>query len=149
MIDTYMEWPTKISNWATAIEKGPSWHMRTAQAQSGPMLTACMNNWKLWNISICSICPYPYQIVKIRWIIWIFAVHIYPQIPLFSPLGSIISEHWVMLKLVLLNQDMPCLCKQCRSRSVGFWTDLDLHCLPFSIWICINNLDQVNWLPEN
>ena len=27
--------------------------------------------------------------------------------------------------------------------------DLDLHCLPFSIWICINNVDQVIWLAEN
>ena len=25
-------------------------------------------------------------------------------------------------------------------------TDLDLHCLSFSMWICINNLDQVIWL---
>ena len=25
-------------------------------------------------------------------------------------------------------------------------TELDLHCLQFSIWICINYLDQVNWL---
>ena len=28
-------------------------------------------------------------------------------------------------------------------------TDLDLHCLPFSMWIYINNLDQVFWLAEN
>ena len=28
-------------------------------------------------------------------------------------------------------------------------TDLDLHCLPFSMWIYINNLDQVIWLAEN
>ena len=26
-----------------------------------------------------------------------------------------------MLTLVLLNPDIPCLCKQCRSRSGGFW----------------------------
>ena len=26
-----------------------------------------------------------------------------------------------VLILVLLNPDIPCLCKQCRSRSVGFW----------------------------
>ena len=26
-----------------------------------------------------------------------------------------------ILTLVLLNPDIPCLCKQCRSRSVGFW----------------------------
>ena len=49
-------------------------------------------------------------------------------------------------------EHMPCLSKQCRSRSVGFWrsqTDLDLHCLPSSMWIYINNLDQVIWLAEN
>ena len=28
-------------------------------------------------------------------------------------------------------------------------TDVDLHCLSFGIRICINNLDQVNWLAEN
>ena len=32
------------------------------------------------------------------------------------------------LTLVLLNQDIPCLCKQCRAKSVGFWRQL--------IWIC-------------
>ena len=28
-------------------------------------------------------------------------------------------------------------------------TDLDLHCLPISMWHCINNLNQVIWLAEN
>ena len=28
-------------------------------------------------------------------------------------------------------------------------TDLDLHCLSFSIWKCINNLHQVIWLADN
>ena len=57
----------------------------------------------------------------------------------------------LFLTLVLLNPDIPCLCKQCRSRSVGLLkpTDLDRHCLPFSNWIYINNLDQVIWLAEN
>ena len=36
------------------------------------------------------------------------------------------------LTLVLLKPDIPCLCKQCSSRSV-LLTDLDLHCLSFSI----------------
>ena len=27
--------------------------------------------------------------------------------------------------------------------------DLDLHCLPSSMWIYTNNLDQVIWLAEN
>ena len=34
-----------------------------------------------------------------------------------------------VLTLVLLNPDMSCLCKQCRSRSVGFWRSQ-------LIWIC-------------
>ena len=29
-----------------------------------------------------------------------------------------------------------------------FPTDLDLHCLPLSIWICVNKMDQVIWLAE-
>ena len=33
------------------------------------------------------------------------------------------------LTLVLLNPDIPCLCKQCRSRSVGFWRSQ-------LIWLC-------------
>ena len=36
---------------------------------------------------------------------------------------------FVMLTLVLLNPDMSCPCKQCRSRSIGFWTSQ-------LIWIC-------------
>ena len=28
-------------------------------------------------------------------------------------------------------------------------TDLDLHCLTLSIWICINKLDQAIWLAKN
>ena len=32
------------------------------------------------------------------------------------------SSLLLMLTLVLLNQDIPCLCKLCRSRSVGFFT---------------------------
>ena len=55
------------------------------------------------------------------------------------------------LTLVLLNWDIPCLCKQCRSRSVVLKkpTDLDLQCLPFRMWIYSNNPVQVIWLAEN
>ena len=35
-----------------------------------------------------------------------------------------------LLTLVLLNPKIPCLCKQCRSRSVGFWRSQ-------LIWSCI------------
>ena len=52
----------------------------------------------------------------------------------------------VKLTLVLLNLDMPCLTKQCRSRPVGFWiSQLIWICLSFSMWISISNLDQVIW----
>ena len=36
---------------------------------------------------------------------------------------------WILLTLVLLNPNIPCLCKQCRSRSVGFFRSQ-------LIWIC-------------
>ena len=55
------------------------------------------------------------------------------------------------LTLVLRSPDVLCLFKQCRSRSIGFWRNqlLNLHCLPFSIWIYINYLDQGIWMAEN
>ena len=28
-------------------------------------------------------------------------------------------------------------------------TDLDLHCLPLSMWMYINNQDEMIWLAEN
>ena len=37
-------------------------------------------------------------------------------------------KYWFTLTLVLLNPDMSCLCKKCRLRSAGFWSQL--------IWIC-------------
>ena len=40
-----------------------------------------------------------------------------------------------ILTLVLLNLDIPCLCKQKKP------TDMDLHCLPFSMWIYISYLE--------
>ena len=76
-----------------------------------------------------------------------------------STVSSNIQNFWLyktvrMLTLVLLNPDITCLYKQCRSRSVISWllkkpTDVDLHCLSLSIWICINNMDQGVWMAEN
>ena len=43
--------------------------------------------------------------------------------------GKIWVRTFCLLTLVLLNPDIPCLCKQCRSRSVGFWRSQ-------LIWIC-------------
>ena len=53
------------------------------------------------------------------------------------PKGTKATEKLV-LTLVLLNLDMPCLCKQCRSEAN--WSGSILF---------INNLDQVIWLAEN
>ena len=55
-----------------------------------------------------------------------------------------------VLTLVLLNPDIPCLCKQCRSRSVGFWrSQLIWMC---TVWLSMrihsNNPDQVIWFAE-
>ena len=52
-----------------------------------------------------------------------------------------------MLTLVLLNPDIPCLGKQCRSRSVGLKaTDLDLHCYPEWEFISTIWIKQSDWL---
>ena len=54
------------------------------------------------------------------------------------------------LILVLLNPDIPCLCKQCRARSVGFWrSQLIWICTVCHCKLCISSLDQVIWLAEN
>ena len=41
--------------------------------------------------------------------------HVKPHMHKFQPFNT------TTLPLVLLNPDIPCLCRQCRSRSVGFW----------------------------
>ena len=62
--------------------------------------------------------------------------------------ASQIKKPALILKtLVLLNPDIPCLCKQCRSRSVGFWrSQLIWICTVLSMHIYSNNLDEVIWL---
>ena len=45
-----------------------------------------------------------------------YTVYMYSKIPLLWPLES---KTTLLFSLVLLNPDIPCLCKQCRSRSVG------------------------------
>ena len=44
--------------------------------------------------------------------------------------------------------DNRSLCKQRRSRSDGFWSDQDLHCLSFSLWIWTKTLYDVIWLAD-
>ena len=54
---------------------------------------------------------------------------------------------WDLLTLVLLNPDMSCLCKQCRSRSVDLWRSQLIESALFAImWIYINNL--IGWKLE-
>ena len=63
-----------------------------------------------------------------------------------------VKAYRLILTFLLLNPDIPCLCKQCRSRSVDGFFRSQL------IWICtvcqvececIINLYQVIWLAEN
>ena len=54
----------------------------------------------------------------------------------------------VNLTPVLLSQDIPWLCKQCRPRSFeANWSRSALFAI--HMWIYINNPDQVIWLAEN
>ena len=59
--------------------------------------------------------------------IWINTVCKGRTYPIAAGLGLIMET--LLLTLVLLNPDRPCFCKQCRSRSVGFWRSQ-------LIWIC-------------
>ena len=72
-----------------------------------------------------------------------------------------LSQNYIYHKIFLLNPcpvepghllslDILWPCIQYRSRSVGFWrSQLNLHCLPLSMQIYSNNLDQVIRLAEN
>ena len=56
------------------------------------------------------------------------------QSALFTVYYDVGSPPWYDLQsltLVLLNPDMPFLCKQCRSRSVGFWTGSALFAIKY------------------
>ena len=56
------------------------------------------------------------------------------------------SQVSTLLNSSLAEHDMPCLRKQCRSRSVWLLkkpTDLELHCLSLNMRISIKNLYQV------
>ena len=64
---------------------------------------------------------------KMHILIWIFIIHIYIMTPFSEPTDIHICLN--TLTLVLLSPDIPCLCKQCRSRSVGFWRS-------HLIWTC-------------
>ena len=55
-----------------------------------------------------------------------------------------------LLTLVLLNPDMPCLDKQCRSRSVGFWRSqliwIYIICHLVCKFVSIAYIKQSDWL---
>ena len=68
-----------------------------------------------------------------------------------QPMGYKLLLHmqiisYIILTLLLLNTTCPVLAN---SGDPDQLADLDLHCLSFSMWISINNLDQVIWLAEN
>ena len=59
--------------------------------------------------------------------------HVFLTFDLMLSVDKILNYAWLIfgpLTLVLLNPDIPCLCKQCKSRSVGFFWRSQL------IWIC-------------
>ena len=64
-----------------------------------------------------------------------------------------LNKDFLILTLVLLTPEMPCLCMQNSVEPDQLAskkpTDLDLHCLPLSLWICIKIQNQVIWLAEN
>ena len=55
------------------------------------------------------------------------------------------AHRQVQLTLVLLNPDIPFLCNNANSVDPDQLkpTDLELHCLSFCMWMCVNKLDQV------
>ena len=58
--------------------------------------------------------------------------------------GSTIE--YISLTLVLLNPDVPCLCKQCRSRSVGFWRLICTVCHSLCEFIATIWIKWSDWL---
>ena len=71
---------------------------------------------------------------RTRRLIWVYTV-CQSASDLYTTTGCILyffhfqNSYSKELTLVLLNPDIPCLCKQCRFRSVGFWRSQ-------LIWIC-------------
>ena len=51
--------------------------------------------------------------------------------PLDQQASTKYAELQILLTLVLLNPDMPCLCKQCRFRSVGFFSGSALFAIQY------------------
>ena len=52
--------------------------------------------------------------------------------------GNMFSCGEKILTRVLLNPDKSCLCKQCRSRSVGFWNPfVILEKMHLGLWFCL------------
>ena len=82
-------------------------------------------------------------------ILCIHAVWLEPSLPTYTDTIYIDCKE-APLTLVLLSLDIPCLCKQCRSRSVGFWrSQLIWIC---SVWykvfefVCTPLIKQSDWL---
>ena len=73
------------------------------------------------------------------------------QIPFLLTLSFLELEcsFYYLLTLVLLNPDMPCLYKECRSRSVGFCRSPGsaLFVIEYVTWLFVNNwIKPTDWL---
>ena len=53
---------------------------------------------------------------------------------------SSVPVHILFLTFVLSNPDMPCLCKRCRSKSVGFWRSqlIWIYTVCHSVFECVS-----------
>ena len=81
------------------------------------MIVELVSNLNQWRFSVNFV-----NSKQICSIFWDLAACICAKMPFYLPLH-------VILTLVLLNLGIPCLCKQCRSKSVSFWRSQ-------LIWIC-------------
>ena len=56
-------------------------------------------------------------------------------------------KQWDILTLVQLKPDIPCICKQCRSRSVGFWRSQLIWIYTVCCSVC--EFISINWIKES
>ena len=59
-----------------------------------------------------------------------------------------VKSFWLkFLTLVLLNLDIHCLCKQCRSRSVGFWRSQLIWI--YTVWHLVCEFVLTSWIRQS
>ena len=116
------------------------------------LFTLCLCVWKLLDKSqIVQVMTRSRRLILVCTICSCLSVSIIKTNTAFLSLkvNAIISIR-NLTTLVLLNPDIPCLANSVdQDQLLEKLTDLDLHCLSFSLWIYINNLEKVIWLAEN